>query len=79
MEHEPRRLRERVDFITSPGYGDGSPGWRTRTGLARGGPAAVITTRAVEKYVSTIFSKLGLPSTGTESKRVLAVLAFLRS
>lgn len=39
----------------------------------------VITTRAVEKYVSTIFSKLGLPSTGTESRRVLAVLAFLRS
>src|SRR6266851_4403564 len=25
MEHEPRRLRARVDFITSPGYGDGSP------------------------------------------------------
>jgi len=39
----------------------------------------VITTRAVEKYVSTIFGKLGLPSTGTESRRVLAVLAFLRS
>jgi len=39
----------------------------------------VITTRAVEKYVSTIFTKLGLPSTGTESRRVLAVLAFLRS
>ena len=29
----------------------------------------VITTRAVEKYVSTIFGKLGLPSTGTESRR----------
>jgi DNA-binding NarL/FixJ family response regulator len=39
----------------------------------------VITTRAVEKYVSTIFGKLGLPSTGSESRRVLAVLAFLRS
>ena len=39
----------------------------------------VITTRAVEKYVSTIFTKLGLPSTGTESRRVLAVLAFLHS
>jgi len=39
----------------------------------------VITTRAVEKYVSTIFAKLGLPSTGTESRRVLAVLAFLRA
>jgi DNA-binding NarL/FixJ family response regulator len=39
----------------------------------------VITLRAVEKYVSSIFGKLGLPSTGTESRRVLAVLTFLRS
>ena len=38
-----------------------------------------ITTRAVEKYVSTIFGKLGPPSTGSESRRVLAVLAFLRA
>ena len=41
--------------------------------------ALVITLRAVEKYVSSIFGKLGLPSTGTESRRVLAVLMFLRS
>jgi len=39
----------------------------------------VITLRSVEKYVSTIFGKLGLPSTGSESRRVLAVLAFLRA
>jgi DNA-binding NarL/FixJ family response regulator len=39
----------------------------------------VITLRAVEKYVSSIFTKLGLPSTGGESRRVLAVLTFLRS
>jgi DNA-binding NarL/FixJ family response regulator len=39
----------------------------------------VITLRAVEKYVSSIFTKLRLPSTGTESKRVLAVLLFLRN
>jgi DNA-binding NarL/FixJ family response regulator len=38
----------------------------------------VITLRAVEKYVSSIFGKLGLPSTGSESRRVLAVLTFLR-
>lgn len=37
-----------------------------------------ITLRAVEKYVSSIFTKLDLPSTGTDSKRVLAVLLFLR-
>jgi DNA-binding NarL/FixJ family response regulator len=39
----------------------------------------VITLRAAEKYVSSIFGKLGLPSTGSESRRVLAVLTFLRS
>ena len=39
----------------------------------------VITLRAVEKHVSSIFGKLDLPSTGSESKRVLAVLMFLRS
>ena len=37
----------------------------------------VITLRAVEKYVSAIFSKLDLPSTGSESRRVLAVLLVL--
>jgi DNA-binding NarL/FixJ family response regulator len=39
----------------------------------------VISLRAVEKYVSTIFTKLGLPSTGSDSRRVLAVLLYLRS
>jgi DNA-binding NarL/FixJ family response regulator len=39
----------------------------------------VITLRAAEKYVSSIFGKLGLPSTGSESRRVLAVLLYLRS
>jgi DNA-binding NarL/FixJ family response regulator len=39
----------------------------------------VITIRAVEKYVSSIFDKLKLPSSGSESRRVLAVLMFLRA
>jgi DNA-binding NarL/FixJ family response regulator len=39
----------------------------------------VITLRAVEKYVSSIFTKLGIPSSGSESRRVLAVLMYLRS
>ncbi|HEY3085300.1 MAG TPA: CoA-transferase, partial [Candidatus Dormibacteraeota bacterium] len=50
MTHEPRRLVERVSFITSPGHGDGSPGWRTRNGLPGGGPAAIITTLAVLRF-----------------------------
>src|SRR6266566_1229182 len=50
MEHEPRRLRPRVDFVTSPGYGDGGRHWRQRQGLVRGGPAAVITTLGVLRF-----------------------------
>jgi glutaconate CoA-transferase subunit B len=46
MQHEARRLRPRVDFITSPGFGDG-PGWRRRVGLPGGGPSALITTLGV--------------------------------
>ncbi len=46
MPHERRRLRQRVDYVTSPGYGDG-PGWRQRMGLPGGGPAALITTLGV--------------------------------
>ncbi|UCF93447.1 MAG: CoA-transferase [Desulfobacterales bacterium] len=46
MSHEKRRFVPRVDYMTSPGYGEG-PGWRRRVGLPRGGPAAVITTLGV--------------------------------
>lgn len=38
----------------------------------------VITLRAAEKYVSSIFTKLGVTSTGSDSRRVLAVLMYLR-
>jgi DNA-binding NarL/FixJ family response regulator len=49
---------------------------RSNAGIAE---SLVITTRAVEKYVSSIFGKLGLPSSASESRRVLAVLLYLRS
>lgn len=49
MEHEKRRLVERVDYITSPGYGTGA-GWREQQGLPRGGPAAIITTLGVLRF-----------------------------
>ena len=39
----------------------------------------VITLRSAEKYVSSIFSKLGLPSGESDSRRVLAVLLYLRA
>jgi DNA-binding NarL/FixJ family response regulator len=38
----------------------------------------VITLRAVEKYVSSVFTKLDMPDTGSDSKRVHAVLLYLR-
>ena len=46
MPHEKRRLVERVNYITSAGFGTGGD-WRQRVGLPRGGPSAVITTRCV--------------------------------
>ena len=39
----------------------------------------VISGRAVEKHVTTIFTKLNLPPAAEDHRRVLAVLAFLRS
>ena len=38
-----------------------------------------IALRSTEKHVSAIFTKLGLPDTGTEHRRVLAVLQVLRA
>jgi glutaconate CoA-transferase subunit B len=49
MNHQKRRFVPRVDYITSPGYGNGA-GWRAQMGLPRGGPAAVITTLGVLRF-----------------------------
>jgi len=49
MNHEGRRFVPRVDYITSPGFGDG-PGWRKTVGLPRGGPSAVITTMGTFRF-----------------------------
>jgi DNA-binding NarL/FixJ family response regulator len=39
----------------------------------------VVSERAVEKHVTSIFAKLGLPPAVEDHRRVLAVLAFMRS
>ncbi|MGD8344973.1 MAG: CoA-transferase [Desulfobacterales bacterium] len=49
MNHEWRRFVPQVDYITSPGFGDGA-GWRREVGLPRGGPAAVITTLGILRF-----------------------------
>ena len=49
MAHERRRFVERVDYVTSPGFGEGAD-WRRRVGLPGGGPSAVITTLAVFRF-----------------------------
>jgi DNA-binding NarL/FixJ family response regulator len=47
---------------------------RSNTGIAE---ALRVSHSAVEKYISNIFTKLDLPPTATEHRRVLAVLRFL--
>jgi glutaconate CoA-transferase, subunit B len=50
MSHERRRLVDRVSFVTSPGHGDGTAGWRKRNGLLGAGPAAIFTTLCVFRF-----------------------------
>ena len=49
---------------------------RSNSGIAE---RLVVTERAVEKHVTSIFSKLGLPPAEDDHRRVLAVLTFLRA
>ena len=48
-------------------------------GRSNGAIAAtlVISERAVEKYIASIFSKFGLPPSNSDHRRVLAVLRYL--
>src|SRR5581483_8951013 len=39
----------------------------------------VVTERAIEKHVTSIFGKLRLPASAEDHRRVLAVLAYLRA
>jgi DNA-binding NarL/FixJ family response regulator len=47
---------------------------RSNTAIAA---TLVVGPGAVEKHISAIFAKLGLPPTDTDHRRVLAVLAYL--
>jgi len=70
LEHKKERLPERVSFMTSPGFGDGS-GWRKKVGLPRGGPSAVITTKAVLRFRDDAEAYLDSVHPGIEVHEVL--------
>jgi glutaconate CoA-transferase subunit B len=48
-KHEKRRVPEKVDYITSPGWLEGGNS-RQMSGLVRGGPSAVVTTMGVMRF-----------------------------
>jgi glutaconate CoA-transferase subunit B len=70
LEHTRQRLPERVSYVTSPGNGDG-PGWRQHVGLLRGGPSAVITTKAVLRFADDGEAFLASTHPGVEIDDVL--------
>ncbi len=49
MNHELRRLPPKVQYTTSPGFGDGGD-WRRQKGLAGGGPSRVITSMGIFSF-----------------------------
>jgi glutaconate CoA-transferase, subunit B len=71
LEHSKERLPEHVSYVTSPGNGDGS-GWRQRVGLPRGGPAAVITTKAVLRFGDDGEACLSSAHPGVEVEEVIS-------
>jgi DNA-binding NarL/FixJ family response regulator len=67
LERLTGRERETLELIAQG---------RTNAAIAR---EMVVTLGAVEKHISNIFGKLGLPTTDDDHRRVLAVLAYLRA
>jgi glutaconate CoA-transferase subunit B len=49
MNHERRRFTPKVQYITSPGFGDGGE-WRKELGLPGGGPSRVITSMGIFSF-----------------------------
>jgi DNA-binding NarL/FixJ family response regulator len=67
LERLTARERETLELIAQG---------RSNAAIAR---EMVVTLGAVEKHISSIFGKLGLPATDDDHRRVLAVLAYLRA
>lgn len=71
LAHHRDRFRERVEHITSPGFGSGNH-WRARQGLpARSGPSAVITTLGILRFASDGEAFLASTHPGVSVEEVL--------
>jgi DNA-binding NarL/FixJ family response regulator len=66
LEHLTPREREVLELMAQG---------RSNQGIAE---RLFVTERAVQKHITSIFQKLGLPPGSEDHRRVLAVLAFLR-
>ena len=77
-DHERRKFVPRVDFISSPGYLDGTEGARERVGLPRGtGPWAVVTNWAVFDFdEATRWMRLRAVAPFVTVEQVLAEMSF---
>lgn len=72
LEHDRKRLVDRVGHITSPGFGSGES-WRRAQGLPlRSGPSAVITTLGVLRFTSDGEAYLASVHPGVRVEDVLA-------
>jgi len=78
MNHEKRRFLPRIDFVTSPGYLDGSPLAREKAGLPAGtGPSRVITSLAAFDFgPESHRMRLVAVRKGMTKDRILAEMEF---
>jgi glutaconate CoA-transferase, subunit B len=49
-EYHPRQFQVKVDYLTNPGFLDGSPAARKKAGLLGGGPECVVTNRGIFRF-----------------------------
>ncbi len=72
LDHDRRRLVERVSHVTSPGFGSGNS-WRRAQGLpAHSGPSAMITTLGVLRFTSDGEAYLAFVHPGVRVEDVLS-------
>ena len=53
VKYAGRLFQERVDYLTNPGFLDGSPDARQKAGLVGGGPACIVSDRGIFRFDET--------------------------